>query len=57
MEQLTLTLLVAGVIFLLFILASAIRILREYERGVVFRLGRFIGVKGPGLILQRCIYH
>ena len=51
MEQLNLTLLVAGVIFLLFILASAIRILREYERGVVFRLGRFIGVKGPGLIL------
>ena len=51
MEQLNLTLLVAGVVFLLFILASAIRILREYERGVVFRLGRFIGVKGPGLIL------
>jgi len=51
MEQLNLTLLVAGVIFLLFILASAIRILREYERGVVFRLGRFTGVKGPGLIL------
>jgi len=51
MEQLSLTLLVAGVVFLLFILASAIRILREYERGVVFRLARFIGVKGPGLIL------
>ena len=51
MEQLSLTLLVAGIVFLLFILASAIRILREYERGVVFRLGRFIGVKGPGLIL------
>ena len=36
------------------ILSSAIRILREYERGVVFRLGRLIGnggVKGPGLIL------
>ncbi len=31
--------------------ASAIRILREYERGVVFRLGRLIGEKGPGLIL------
>lgn len=31
--------------------ASAIRILREYERGVVFTLGRFAGVKGPGLIL------
>jgi len=35
----------------LFILFSAIRILREYERGVVFTLGRFTGVKGPGLIL------
>ena len=35
----------------LFILANAIRILREYERGVVFRLGRLIGAKGPGLIL------
>jgi regulator of protease activity HflC (stomatin/prohibitin superfamily) len=34
-----------------FILANAIRILREYERGVVFRLGRLIGAKGPGLIL------
>lgn len=37
---------------LLFVfLASAIRILREYERGVVFTLGRFTGVKGPGLII------
>jgi len=33
------------------IVASAIRILREYERGVVFTLGRFTSVKGPGLIL------
>jgi len=32
-------------------LASAIRILREYERGVVFQLGRFWSVKGPGLII------
>jgi regulator of protease activity HflC (stomatin/prohibitin superfamily) len=32
-------------------IGSAVRILREYERGVVFRLGRAIGVKGPGLIL------
>ncbi len=39
------------VILALFILANAVRILREYERGVVFRLGRVIGVKGPGLIL------
>jgi regulator of protease activity HflC (stomatin/prohibitin superfamily) len=35
----------------LFILSQAIRILREYERGVIFRLGRLIGAKGPGLIL------
>lgn len=33
------------------ILASMIRVLREYERGVIFRLGRLIGVKGPGLII------
>src|SRR5687768_4130317 len=38
-------------IFLIFVLSSAIRILREYERGVVFRLGRLITVRGPGLIL------
>jgi regulator of protease activity HflC (stomatin/prohibitin superfamily) len=36
---------------ILFILGNAIRILREYERGVIFRLGRLIGAKGPGLIL------
>ena len=39
------------VIFLIVLLAAAIRILREYERGVVFTLGRFSGVKGPGLII------
>lgn len=41
------------VLFALIILANAIRILREYERGVVFRLGRLLGsgVRGPGLIL------
>lgn len=33
------------------LLASAIRVLREYERGVIFRLGRLIGSKGPGLII------
>jgi regulator of protease activity HflC (stomatin/prohibitin superfamily) len=33
------------------LLASAIRILREYERGVVFMLGRFWRVKGPGLVI------
>ena len=38
------------VIFLLLILSSAIRILKEYERGVIFRLGRLVGSKGPGII-------
>ena len=33
------------------IVASAIRIFREYERGVVFTLGRYTGTKGPGLVL------
>lgn len=39
------------IVIILLILASAIKILREYERGVVFTLGRFWGVKGPGLII------
>ena len=40
------------VIFLSFyFLSSAIKILHEYERGVVFRLGRIIPVKGPGLVI------
>ncbi len=42
----------AGLVVLLLILAvSALRILREYERGVIFMLGRFWKVKGPGLII------
>jgi uncharacterized membrane protein YqiK len=40
-----------AVIVMVVIFASAIRIVREYERAVVFRLGRLIGAKGPGLIL------
>ena len=40
-----------GVMLLLALLFSALRILREYERGVVFLLGRFWKVKGPGLVL------
>ncbi|MBC7886864.1 MAG: slipin family protein [Ferruginibacter sp.] len=42
------------IFFLISLLASAVKILREYERGVIFRLGRLIGgdgLKGPGLIL------
>src|SRR5215831_4244774 len=37
--------------FVIAIVGSAMRVLREYERGVMFTLGRFTGVKGPGLIL------
>lgn len=42
---------IAMVVLVIAVLASAFRILREYERGVVFQLGRFWRVKGPGLIL------
>ncbi|MBW0002630.1 MAG: slipin family protein [Hyphomicrobiales bacterium] len=42
--------LLLALIVIVFLLAS-IRILREYQRGVVFTLGRFSGVKGPGLII------
>ena len=38
-------------VLILFVLANLLRILREYERGVIFRLGRFVGVRGPGLII------
>ena len=41
----------ALVALLLFILFSTLRILREYQRGVVFQLGRFWKVKGPGLVI------
>jgi len=42
--------LIAVGLVIIFILANAIRILREYERGVVFRLGRLLAAKGPGLV-------
>src|SRR5205823_5460621 len=38
------------VVLAIIILPQAIRILREYERGVIFRLGKLLGAKGPGLI-------
>ncbi len=42
--------LIVLVFFAFFILSSAIKILKEYERGVIFRLGRLINAKGPGII-------
>ena len=53
MEQFP-TIVVVIILFVVIMLFSAIKILREYERGVIFRLGRLIGgtgIKGPGLIL------
>jgi len=42
---------VAILVLVIFFLSAAIRILNEYERGVIFRLGRVIKAKGPGLII------
>ncbi len=39
------------ILFLGFVIFSTVKVLQEYERGVVFRLGRFAGVRGPGLII------
>jgi regulator of protease activity HflC (stomatin/prohibitin superfamily) len=39
------------IVFVVFVLLSAVKILKEYERGVIFRLGRLVASKGPGLIL------
>jgi len=38
-------------VLVIFFLSAALRILNEYERGVIFRLGRVIAAKGPGLII------
>src|SRR2546428_13981360 len=56
MEQLSALTKIVPVLVVILVLGSiivpqAIRILREYERGVIFRLGKLLGAKGPGLIL------
>ena len=43
--------LIGIVFFAILVLASSIKIVREYERGVIFRLGRLVGARGPGLFL------
>ncbi|MFA6641426.1 MAG: slipin family protein [Thermovirgaceae bacterium] len=42
---------VGALIIIVVLLASALRIIPEYQRGVVFRLGRYVGTKGPGLVI------
>lgn len=51
MEEILGSTLFVVVIAIGFVLASSIKILREYERGVIFMLGRFWKVKGPGIII------
>lgn len=46
----TIIMLLIIVLILVFIISSAIRVVREYERAVIFRLGRCIGTKGPGVV-------
>lgn len=43
--------LVPVVLFILFLFGNMVKILREYERGVIFRLGRLAGTRGPGIII------
>jgi len=49
------------IVFIVFLVAlflmSAIKVLREYERAVRFRLGRYVGIKGPGLVLLCSLGH
>jgi regulator of protease activity HflC (stomatin/prohibitin superfamily) len=51
MPNMSLSGLILAIVLIVYFLSSAIKILREYERGVVFRLGRLIPVKGPGLVI------
>jgi regulator of protease activity HflC (stomatin/prohibitin superfamily) len=43
--------LILVVVLIVYFISSAVKVLREYERGVVFRLGRLIDLKGPGLVI------
>lgn len=42
---------VGAIVILVVLLSAALRIIPEYQRGVVFRLGRYVGTKGPGLVI------
>lgn len=46
----TLIVLIVVAVFVLFVLSAVVKIVQEYERGVVFRLGRLVGPRGPGII-------
>jgi regulator of protease activity HflC (stomatin/prohibitin superfamily) len=51
MNQAALAVIVAVVIIVVVTILAAIKVVQEYERGVVFRLGRLVGARGPGVIL------
>ena len=50
MPETLMYILIIIVVFLLMIVVSAIKIMAEYQRIVIFRLGRLLGIKGPGLV-------
>ena len=50
-QEVTMYALLAVVLLFIFFLSAALKVLNEYERGVIFRLGRIIAAKGPGLII------
>lgn len=49
--QVLASLIIPLAVVLFFVLPSTVRVLREYERGVIFRLGKLLGAKGPGLVI------
>ena len=51
MVEIGIGLFIVIILFLLIVLLASVKIVKEYERGVVFRLGRLMGPRGPGLIL------
>jgi regulator of protease activity HflC (stomatin/prohibitin superfamily) len=51
MSLLSMFLIPAGLLAVFIVIGASVKILRQYERAVVFTLGRFQGVKGPGLVL------
>src|SRR5260221_10009895 len=51
MDQVVLIVVIIVVVIVLLLVFSAIRVVQQYERGVIFVLGRFTGAKGPGIFL------
>jgi len=50
MVEMIVSIVIIILIFIVWLLASSIKIMAEYQRIVIFRLGRLLGIKGPGLV-------